>query len=124
MRCARIGAAPMSEQADLQFDYRWGADTSFEHIKTALAQVGDADLRIQWMDRGGAIIERSVSERGLERWKIESGSDEEIGIISEALSRLLAPLAIEDDLTIGALRYQQYGWPEFVGWIFWHWKEK
>ena len=123
MRGAGADAAPMSEQAGGQFDYQWSVDITPKHIESALNQVGDADLRIQWMSGGGATIERSVSISGLERWKIESGSDEQIDLISATLSSRLAPLAIEDASAFGTLRYQQYGWPEFVGWLFWHREE-
>ena len=105
-----------------EFDYEWNLDTPPARVREILEEHGNRELRIRWLSGGGAAIKRDVSEVGLERWKIQAWSEEDLGTIEYFLQAALDPIAREE-ISMNPT-YQQYGDTSFYGWIFWHRKEE
>lgn len=109
--------------ASVDFDCVWGSAISDTQVRASLDGVGRQRFRVQYTGGGGGMIERSVSERGLERWMVLAMSEETMLEIGGLLTRALAPLAQENDLKLDPV-YQTYGDPSHVGWVLWHPREE
>ena len=103
------------------FDYEWGPTTDPERVRKVVAKLGSHVIRIQWKSGGGATIERSLSDVGLERWRVRAFQVRDLEEIEKFLRELLGPLA-NHAIKMHPI-YQDTGF-SFIGWIFFHRKEE
>jgi hypothetical protein len=108
------------EPMSTEFDYEWSPGIPSERIRWAVEMSGDRPFTARWSGSTGAVIQRDVSEAGLERWKIRAWHTRTLDLLERFLRRALAPISLEtgDRLKLHPV-YPDAG-PSFVAWLLWH----
>jgi len=103
-----------------EFDYEWNSATDRERVRKTINNLKDQALRMLWTSGDGGVIERDLSEIGLERWKVRCYSIKGLEEVEAFLREALGPLA-DHEIKMHPV-YQDAG-SSLVGWLFWHRKE-
>ena len=104
----------------LEFDYVFSEDTKPARLREISEQLGSSKISMQWISGGGGKLERSVSDVGLERWKIMVPKVSDLEAVEKLLIRAYGPVA----------RHEIKMHPIYpagdllVGWVFWKRKEE
>jgi len=102
------------------FDFDWSLATPADQVVRWTLEL-PRSFTVHWQSGAGGFVERSVSEEGLERWKVSCFAAEDLLPAAEFLKACLAPLAAAP-LAVHPV-YADRGLGLSVGWIFWHPKE-
>ncbi len=105
-----------SKPAMSEFHYVWNAQVDPTHVREKYCQLtGDQPLRIQYTGESGATLEWSISETGLQRWKIIAYDVRTLEALERLLRDAFGPVA-RHEVRLHPV-YQEGD--HFVGWVLW-----
>ncbi len=103
-----------------EFHYVWDGEIDPAHVREKYVHpIGAEAVRIHWTGGGGGTLEWTISELGLQRWKIVVGSIRDL----ETLERLLRDAFSELAKHEVKLHPVYHEGRRIVGWILWKPKE-
>ncbi len=100
--------------------YVWDGQIDPAHVREKYGQLDvNFPILIQWTGQGGGTLEWSISEAGLQRWKIIAYDVQTLEAIERLLRDAFGPLA-KHEVKLHPV-YQEGD--HFVGWVLWKPKE-
>ncbi len=100
--------------------YIWNEKIDPAHVREKYGQLaGDQPLRIQYTGEGSATLEWSISELGLQRWKIIAYNVRTLEALERLLRDAFGPIS-KHEVKLHPVYSEG---DHYVGWILWKRKE-